>query len=217
MQDNHVTFGGKKINQALIIRKATPKDVDSVPSLILESSKIMLEYVFGTKSVQAFITYCFSDGRGIFGYPIQMVGTQNERVCISGSYYPSRKATRLILATILQAITFYKGSFFAIFWRLIKIRALFLPITQNTLYLANIAVHPDMRQQGIGTTYIANMLKRAKQDGYTQCELDVYKENASAQKLYIKSGFTTVFSQSYKGAFTYSGIIKMKAELSDLS
>ena len=63
-----------------------------------------------------------------------------------------------------------------------------LPIDKNTLYVTNIAVHPDKQRLGIGTMIVEEFGRLADQRGLDYA-LDVDADNLKAIKLYQKLGF----------------------------
>lgn len=52
-----------------------------------------------------------------------------------------------------------------------------------------IAVYPEYRKRGIGTTLMKEMLKLLKDKGYAKTSLAVQKENHAAVKMYRQLGF----------------------------
>ncbi len=62
----------------------------------------------------------------------------------------------------------------------------------NDLLIANIAVHPAARGQGLGTRLLNSALDHARHLGLTACRLDVRVSNVSAQRLYRRLGFAPV-------------------------
>ena len=55
--------------------------------------------------------------------------------------------------------------------------------------LQNIIVAPHYRGRGIGSALVADAIRRASQLGYLAIHLQVNKDNATAQSLYVKHGF----------------------------
>ncbi len=64
-----------------------------------------------------------------------------------------------------------------------------LKIIQDTLSLRGLAVSPLKRRQGIGFFVLIEMEKLAKQMKLSWLEVDVLKNNVSAQRLYWRFGF----------------------------
>jgi len=59
----------------------------------------------------------------------------------------------------------------------------------NDLLIANIAVHPRARRDGLGRRLIDEAIDRARELHLTSCKLDVRMSNESAQRLYDRIGF----------------------------
>lgn len=62
-------------------------------------------------------------------------------------------------------------------------------IWENELLIANLAVHPEYRRQGLAATLLAGILERAKRSGVASAVLDVRESNWGAIRLYQSLGF----------------------------
>lgn len=58
-------------------------------------------------------------------------------------------------------------------------------------HLHNIAVHPSLRRQGLGTEFMAYVERLAREKGMSRIALDVARGNRGARYLYLKAGFST--------------------------
>jgi ribosomal-protein-alanine N-acetyltransferase len=58
--------------------------------------------------------------------------------------------------------------------------------------LANLAVHPDLRHQGVGQALLDAMLNDASARGTSQVYLEVRESNVAARQLYGTRGFEEV-------------------------
>jgi len=56
-------------------------------------------------------------------------------------------------------------------------------------HITNIAVHPEYRQNGIGSLLLESLIDIAKKEGISRMTLEVRKSNFVARKLYRKYGF----------------------------
>lgn len=56
-------------------------------------------------------------------------------------------------------------------------------------HITNIAVHPDYRQNGVGSVLLEQLLEYARKENIVGLTLEVRKSNFSAQGLYRKFGF----------------------------
>lgn len=59
-------------------------------------------------------------------------------------------------------------------------------------HIATIAVHPELRRQGIGARLLEHSMHEAYTEGTRVYHLEVRATNLSAQKLYINFGFEAV-------------------------
>jgi len=55
--------------------------------------------------------------------------------------------------------------------------------------LANIAVHPDFRGEGLGKKMMLHLLENARAEGMEKMTLEVRTGNTAAHELYLKLGF----------------------------
>lgn len=65
----------------------------------------------------------------------------------------------------------------------------------DELHLANIAVAPDYRQQGIASKMILKLIEIAKKRHIKSIYLEVRVSNKIAQKLYEKFGFVNIYNR----------------------
>lgn len=57
-------------------------------------------------------------------------------------------------------------------------------------HITNVAVHPEYRRSGIGSSLLEYLIKAAEQSGICRMTLEVRKSNFAAQYLYRKYGFS---------------------------
>lgn len=57
-------------------------------------------------------------------------------------------------------------------------------------HITNIAVHPEMRRQGVGSFLLGEMIRRAAHRGCRRMTLEVRVSNEAAQVMYHKFGFS---------------------------
>lgn len=67
---------------------------------------------------------------------------------------------------------------FAVFWNIV-----------DETHIGTIAVHPDYRNQGLGTVFLRELLSISKKEGMVRALLEVRESNLQAIKLYKKFGF----------------------------
>jgi len=70
-------------------------------------------------------------------------------------------------------------------------------------HITNIAVHPEYRQNGIGSRLVEKLVDIAKERGIVKMTLEVRKSNLAAQALYCKYGFKEMgLRKGYYADFT---------------
>ena len=79
-------------------------------------------------------------------------------------------------------------------WRVFRVIAvgiiLFKRPKPDTLHIDTLAVHPDMRGQGIGTQLIQAVEAQAQSEGKQRVTLEVEDINPRAKRLYERNGFS---------------------------
>lgn len=88
----------------------------------------------------------------------------------------------------------------------------------ETLYLANLAVHPDWRRKGIATLALEAVAEMGRSLQYQRIALDVQEENLAAQFLYRATGFRAVrlCREHYAGQDGYHMVKELRAEAAQL-
>jgi ribosomal-protein-alanine N-acetyltransferase len=81
-------------------------------------------------------------------------------------------------------------------WTTMVIRTFDAPVAAAVLllwppgaHLASIGVHPDHRGRGLGTSLLAEAIRRARRCGARHLTLEVDLANESARRLYRREGF----------------------------
>jgi N-acetylglutamate synthase len=67
----------------------------------------------------------------------------------------------------------------------------------NIINIENLWVHPDQRNQGVGTQLIQGLLRKGYEDGAEIAYLTVNQSNKAAQRLYARLGFEVRYSYRY--------------------
>lgn len=62
-------------------------------------------------------------------------------------------------------------------------------IKTNALYISSFLIHPEYRGQGLGGTFLSNLLEQARRDQYSKVLLKVHEDNPIAKQLYESHGF----------------------------
>lgn len=85
-------------------------------------------------------------------------------------------AARYLVAIIGGKVAGYGG-----YWKIL-----------NEAHITNIAVHPEYRNQGIGSDLLMAMISLALKEGIEAMTLEVRRSNKIAQSIYVKYGFKKV-------------------------
>ncbi len=163
------------------VRAARPDDVDDFLRLLLMSDKAFLPSLFGD-DFDRIIRGIFESGNGLFGYPnVRIVEVEN------------RVAGMLLAYTHEQMVTAMAQ------WETEEERpaaddepapgARSGWVNPGEYYLANMAVFPEFRRQGLGRLLLADAEARARRQGCSRLALDVEAENRDAVRLYERAGF----------------------------
>jgi ribosomal-protein-alanine N-acetyltransferase len=65
-------------------------------------------------------------------------------------------------------------------------------VVRDEAHIATLAVHPDLRRQGIGRQLMHGLLEEARRRDVHQVTLEVRVHNEAAQQLYLSLGFRIV-------------------------
>jgi ribosomal protein S18 acetylase RimI-like enzyme len=161
------------------VRPARPDDVDDFLRLILMSDKAFLPFLFG-EAYEDVLREMFKTGNGLFGYP-------NVRI----AQVDHRTFGVLLAYTYEQMVTAMAQ------WETDEEQspADDEPATRSgwvnpgEYYLANTAVFPEFRRQGLGRLLLADAEIRARDNGCSRIALDVESENRDATRLHERAGF----------------------------
>jgi ribosomal protein S18 acetylase RimI-like enzyme len=82
-------------------------------------------------------------------------------------------------------------------WRIVRNKALFITSgqkyrSQGDAQLLNVAVHPDARGRGIATALVEEGLRAMGAAGVSEVRLEVRPSNASARRVYERTGWREV-------------------------
>lgn len=187
----------------LHLRPARPDDAEAAVPLIHSSGPELLDYAFGTvgRSAIPFLTYAFSDGAGFFGWRNIAVADVDGQVAATASFYARRDYPRLERGLTWQAVRYYSLRELPwVAWRGKRLKAVMPAPPPGAHYVGLLGVHPDVRDQGLGTAIVAYGLATAERLGRPTYALDVAETNRRAQALYERLGFAVTRYQPWPGA-----------------
>lgn len=178
----------------LRIRPAGASDCAQAVPLIYSAGPESFEYVFrqGRRRVQDFLAYAFSQAGGLFGYGNHRVVEIEGRVAGIGAFYSGAEYNRLSRDTTLQILRFYRLGSPAVLHRAMHSTRWMPPPGRRTVYVANLAVAPELRGQGIGARLLNEQLEHARALRKQKFALDVAATNPAAQRLYERLGMRVV-------------------------
>lgn len=178
---------------SLVFRPAQPSDADAVVPLIHQSGPAAFDYVFNVPAVGdalAFLRHAFMAGDGEFGWRNHQVGTLGERVVAVGAAYGGDTHWPFTLAAARQILGHFRWRHAAgVIVRGLRVEGVIPPPSGDMLYLAHLAVSPDMQGRGIGRALISHLAGGRSHPEQTLV-LDVSAANPRAQALYERCGFT---------------------------
>ena len=160
------------------------------------SDKTFLPYLFG-KDMERIVREGFQSGKGLFGSP-------NVRIAEAGG-----RAAGMLLAYTFEQMRAEMTSWGSgilrsgglgllrrltgMIWCALFARRSEEPraswVNPGEFYLANMAVYPEFRRQGLGRMLLADAEQRARELGCRRLALDVETENLEAVRLYEHCGF----------------------------
>lgn len=180
----------------LRFRPAAPEDATAAVPLIYSSGPAAFDYVFAAgegRDAPSFLQHCFVDGAGEFGWRNHWVGIADERVIAVGAGYGADTKWTFMLAAARQILAHYglrQGS--AVIARGLRVESVIRPPEGDMLYLAHLAVVPELRGHGVGRALIDQLVGVAREAGRRRAALDVAASNPRAEALYRRAGFKVV-------------------------
>ena len=165
------------------VRTARPGDVDDFLRLLLMSDKAFLPYMFG-EDYDRVVREMFRSGEGLFGYPnVRVVEVEKRVAGMLLAYTYGDMVTAMAQWERDEEQPPAEGASSAVDepargW-----------VNPGEYYLANMAVYPEFRRQGLGSLLLADAETRARERGCTRLALDVEAENRDAVRLYERLGF----------------------------
>lgn len=182
-------------------RQAAVADADAVVPLMYEASRALFEFVMpvdgpGAMSRRAhrLLDADYRHGGGIFGAAQQRVMEDEEGAVVAtvtaygGHLYPRLMAATLSAAPRALGV---RGTASTL-WRSRPLAGLFIKPRPNELFMANLCVDASYRGQGVFRQMLGELLREAREGGYSAISCDVSADNVSARDAYLASGFRVV-------------------------
>ena len=187
---------------AVEIRSARPDDRGAIAALMYSAGPELYDFLYRTDRVAAvdFIHYEFRSGRGFCGYRNLTVAVLEGEVVATGSFYDGRRQGALMRGSVFNALRFFRlGEVLPMLLRSGHVDSIVTHPAKDELYLANFAVAPSRRGQGIGEAMVRHQLAQARAGGYRVFSLDVAVTNPRAEALYRRLGLHVVREKHFTG------------------
>ncbi len=172
-----------ELSTAPQIRTARPDDVDAFLRLLLMSDRAFLPSLFGD-DFDRVIRGMFESGDGLFGYPnVRAVEVENRVAGMLLAYTYEQMVEAMAQWERDEEQSPPDGSSPVGYeptrgW-----------VNPGEFYLANMAVFPEYRRQGLGRLLLTDAETQARQKGCNRLALDVEAGNRDAIRLYERVGF----------------------------
>jgi hypothetical protein len=161
----------------LYFRDAQPRDAAAVAPLLHESSRRLLDHVFGHGDPLPFLRRDFRRGVGIFGWRHLVLAVASGEVICTQTYYPGGMYPRLLRASLASGLMHFGPVGLArLGWRSRALDAMFVPPREDGLFMANGCVAAPWRGRGVFTALIA----RASASSSSTCPSRTRRRSASS-------------------------------------
>lgn len=188
-------------------RPCTPADVALAVPLIISSGPAAFDYIFADTALEqttAFVSKAFVQGGMEIGYAVHTAMLVDGNVVAVGGFWHHQHVLRFTLAGAWQILRFYGPiAGFRVIFRGLRLETIVKPPKKRVAYLGHFGVNPAYQSQGLGTVLIDELLRQARNKGFTTFALDVSSGNPRAQQLYERLGFVVkkINPANYKTAF----------------
>ena len=198
----------------LRLRPARPEDIERVVPLMHDSSRDLIDAVFGDVA-PGLLRRDFLAGRGVFGYRQQVVGALPEgEVVATMTVYEGRRYRRLSVRT-LASTAGHVGPrrLLPLARRSRAVADLFVPPSRDAVFLANVCVAAGQRSRGHGSVLVRHAAQVARERGARAVELDVSVSNIRARQLYERLGFRVIEVRHDVSGHRLDGFCRMSLPL----
>lgn len=183
-------------------RPALPDDRGPVAALMYSAGPELYDFLYKTARVAPtdFLEHEFRSGRGFCGWRNVTVAVRDGEVVATATFYSGRNHGALMRGTVLNALRFFSLAEVApLLLRSRHVDSIITHPARDELYLANFAVAPACRGQGVGEALVWHQLATARERGFRLFSLDVAVNNPRAQALYRRLGLRVVRERHFSG------------------
>ncbi|MEM7769883.1 MAG: GNAT family N-acetyltransferase [Cyanobacteria bacterium P01_A01_bin.37] len=164
-------------------------DSHDVASLVYASAPDLFDPIFGRQAI-ALLTEFVGRSHNDYSHRYISVIEKDEAVLGAVVMLPAEAMGEDIdEAAVLNPI---QGLRLWFVWTLVLRRILVHKFPAGTRYIANLAVRPEFRGQGLGTRLLQHCIEQAKQAGVSALFINVDMKNGRAQRLYESLGFQVI-------------------------
>ena len=175
---------------------------DILTPMIYSAGTEINEYLFsrGGKKATDFIHYCYTDGRGFFGYKAHHTVQHDEQILGVGSLYSGVEFSALSKGMMAQTTHFFPlRTMPGLLRDLSQLGKWMLPVSRSTGYVANLGVTPAARGTGAGTALLKYFEQLSASQGKKYFALDVAVNNPKAEALYARLGLELIEERNFEG------------------
>jgi len=204
----------------MMIRQATPDDVDIYYSLFYTAGFYFFDYIFKDikRDHRILINALYKANKGFFSYKNVWVAENNHQKLGMINCLPADQLKKLQYSLSIPFIKFFYQNLFQIFFR-VQVFDLFLPNIhkKNGAYVNFLSVKPEFRGSGIGSQLLEFYIQHAKKNQLSCLFLDVSFKNTRAISLYEQFGFKIISTKRYpkiEEKYSLQGQHRMQLDLS---
>ncbi len=178
---------------AIQFRHCLASDIDAALPLIISSGPEAFAYVFIDRSpaqLEAFLRRAFVASGNEFSAECHLALTDKGEIVALGALRYAEQTPAFSLRAMAQILCHYQPLAAArTAWRGLRTETIIKPPPKGVAFIYQLAVRPDRQGRGHGRQLIAELLRRAQQQGYRRAGLNVSVDNPRAQALYEQLGF----------------------------
>lgn len=181
----------------LVLRPARAEDAELATPLLFATGPANYLHTFGLGGNEpralAFIARCFRAERSPLSHRLGTVAEYGGAMVGLMLDHPAREKGALERAMVSLIAREYRVVEWPAFVRRgLQVQAVLGGVPRDAHYLAAVAVAPEQRGRGVGTTLMRNLFERVHASGAQRCALHVGLENRQARALYEGLGFQLI-------------------------
>lgn len=178
---------------ATVFRQCQSTDMEKALPLIISSGPEAFRYVFcdcQSEQLTSFLERAFVAKGNEFSHDQHLALIDKQRLVAVGALRYAEQTHRFTVAAMRLIFAHYSPqAALRTAWRGLRTESVIKPPGKGVAFIYQLAVCPEQRSRGFGRQMIAELLSRARQQGYRRAGLNVSVENPRAQALYEQLGF----------------------------